>query len=152
MSPACDAPTIFSRSASVNLAMAARSPVTTALKGSSLASAGCALTTSFTRSSAKATCAYIGCSTHSVPSWSKVATRWAGGTNCGLALSVVLRTNCTMASLAAPSFHDGNGSVAGAIWAQAPSSATVKASATRRLMLQSWRDGNVSWQFLLLIR
>ena len=100
VSPACDAPTIFSKSASVNLAMAARSPVTTALKGSSLASAGWALTTSFTRSSAKATWAYIGCSTHSVPSWSKVATRCAAGTNCGLALSVVLRTNCTMASLA----------------------------------------------------
>jgi hypothetical protein len=34
-------------------------------------------------------CVYIGCETHSVPSWSKVARRAFGGTNFGFAGSVV---------------------------------------------------------------
>jgi hypothetical protein len=53
---------------------------------------------------------YIGCETHSVPSWSKVATRASGGTNFGLVLSVVACTNATIACFAGPSFHDGKGS------------------------------------------
>ena len=56
-------------------------------------------------------CVYIGCSTHSVPSWSKVAIRASGATNFGLALSVVTCTNSTIAFFAGPSFQDGSGSV-----------------------------------------
>src|SRR5262249_57782075 len=52
----------------------------------------------------------MGCSTHSVPSWSKVATRSSWGTNVGLDLSVVFCTNSTIACLAGPSFHEGSGS------------------------------------------
>src|SRR5277367_5117879 len=52
---------------------------------------------------------YKGCSVQSVPSWSNVAIRSAGGTNFGLDLSVVARTNSRMAFFAAPSFHEGNG-------------------------------------------
>src|SRR5262245_54175851 len=37
--------------------------------------------------------------------------RCSGGTYCGLALSVVARTKSRMAFFAAPSFHDGSGSV-----------------------------------------
>src|SRR5262249_37832277 len=54
------------------------------------------------------------CSTQSVPSLSKVAMRASGGTNFGLALSVVVRTKSTMACLAAVSFQEGNGSSAAA--------------------------------------
>ena len=57
------------------------------------------------------TCEYMGCSTHNVPSWSKVAMGCTGGTNFGLDLSVVVCTNAMIACLAAPSFHDGRGSV-----------------------------------------
>ena len=42
--------------------------------------------------------------------------RSAGGTNFGLALSVVVLTNSTIACLAAPSFHDGSGSVCAYAW------------------------------------
>ena len=52
-----------------------------------------------TRSSANMTWRSIGCSTHNVPSWSKVAMRSAGGTNCGPAASVVF-TKSTIACLA----------------------------------------------------
>ena len=71
------------------------------------------------------TCVYIGCSTHSVPSWSKVAMRASGGTKFGLDWSVVARTNARIASFAAPSFHDGSGS---AVWA----CANVRGSAPAR--------------------
>ena len=43
---------------------------------------------------------YIGCSTHSVPSWSKVAMRASGGTNFGLACVVVAWTKSTIAFFA----------------------------------------------------
>ena len=43
--------------------------------------------------------------------WSKVAIRCSGGTNFGLALSVVTRMNSTSAFLAAPSFQEGSGSL-----------------------------------------
>src|SRR5215469_5150173 len=57
------------------------------------------------------TCVYTGCSTHKVPSWSKVAMRSSGGANFGLDWSVVAWTNSFIADFAAPSFHDGSGSV-----------------------------------------
>src|SRR5262245_19083200 len=50
----------------------------------------------------------IGCT---VLSWSKVAIRSSGGTNLGLALSVVAFTKATIACFAGPSFQDGRGSV-----------------------------------------
>ena len=46
------------------------------------------------------TCEYIGCSTQSVPSWSKVAIRSGGGTKVGRPAVVVARTNSTMAFFA----------------------------------------------------
>src|SRR5271170_8164287 len=52
----------------------------------------------------------MGCSTQSVPSWSKVAMRSSGGTNFGLAGSVVTRTKSRIACFAGPSFHEANGS------------------------------------------
>jgi len=54
---------------------------------------------------------YMGCSTHIVPSSSKVATRSAGGMNFGLPCVVVVCTNSTIAFLAGPSFHEGSESV-----------------------------------------
>src|SRR5580704_976618 len=54
----------------------------------------------------------MGCSTHVVPSWSKVAMRSSGATKLRLFLSVVVFTKSTMAFFAGPSFHDGRGSVA----------------------------------------
>src|SRR5262245_36887945 len=48
--------------------------------------------------------------------------RSAGGTNLGLAASVVSFTNATMACLAGPSFQDGSGSVC----AQASRARTLK--------------------------
>src|SRR5262249_3561979 len=54
----------------------------------------------------------MGCSTHSVPSWSNVATRASLGTNFGLDASVVACTKAMIACFEAPSFHDGSGSAA----------------------------------------
>src|ERR1700742_2836207 len=62
----------------------------------------------------------MGCSTHSVPSWSKVAIRSSGGTNFELAWSVVARTKSRIARLAGPSFHELNESPGGTcVWASA---------------------------------
>src|SRR5262245_24269914 len=81
------------------------------------------------------TCVYIGCSTHNVPSWSNVAMRSAGGRNWGLPCVVVLCTNSTMAFLAAPSFHDGSGSLC------APT-VTVTSSGAPMTMASSVRNGD----------
>src|SRR5271169_2792559 len=56
----------------------------------------------------------MGCSTHSVPSWSNSAIRSSFGTNFGLDLSVVACTKSRIAFFAAPSFQDGSGSSAAA--------------------------------------
>src|SRR5262245_33689563 len=48
--------------------------------------------------------------------------RSSGGTNFGLALSVVARTKSTIACFAGPSFHDGKGSV----WAYASATTNRK--------------------------
>src|SRR5215469_8702152 len=53
----------------------------------------------------------MGCSTHSVPSWSKVAMRSSWATNVGLDLSVVFCMKSTIACLVGPSFQDGSGSL-----------------------------------------
>src|SRR6516225_5181534 len=80
------------------------------VNGWTFASAGFDLTAVGTRSKQYTNCVYIGCSTHRVPSWSKVATRSAGGTNLTLDGSVVRWTNSTIACLAAPAFHEASGS------------------------------------------
>src|SRR5271169_2102949 len=56
----------------------------------------------------------MGCSTHSVPSWSNSAIRSSFGTNFGLDLSVVACTKSRIAFFEAPSFHEGSGSSAAA--------------------------------------
>src|SRR5215469_8892504 len=83
------------------------------------------------------TCVYIGFSTHNVPSWSNVAIRSSCGTNCALPGVVVACTKLTIACLAGPSFHDGNGSPEPAAeldpWALAlrlPNTVTAAAEAT----------------------
>ena len=96
----------------MSFAIASRSPDSTVLKGSTSASSGLALTRAGTRSRQYTTWLYMGCSTHSVPSWSKVAMRSSGGTKSGLDVSVVAFTKSTIACFAAPSFQEGNASVA----------------------------------------
>ena len=98
--PVSVAARIFSRSSIGSFAIASRLPDSTVLNGSTFASSGFALTSAGTRSRQYITCEYIGCSTHSVPSWSKVAMRSAGGTNFGLPCVVVACTNSTIAFLA----------------------------------------------------
>jgi len=102
---------IFSRSFIESFAIASRLPDSTVLKGSTFASSGFALTTAGTHSRQYMTCEYIGCSTHRVPPWSKVAIRASGGTTVGLDWSVVVSTKLTIAHLAGLSFHEGSGSV-----------------------------------------
>src|SRR5215467_12910424 len=86
----------------------------------------------------------MGCSTHSVPSWSKVAMRSAGGTNCGLPCVVVTSTNLTMASLAAPSFQEGSGSVWARTWvpdASPKTTASTNTSGCRAFHFMSFSSG-----------
>src|SRR6266481_1824166 len=69
-------------------------------------------------------CVYTGCSTQSVPSWSNSAIRSAGGTKFGLPFVVVVFTNSTIAFFAAPSFHEGSGSVCANAWPNTNRNAT----------------------------
>ena len=81
-----------SRSRIVNFSTAARSPWSTwstVLKGSAVFNSGFFATSAGTFSRQYMTWVYSGCSTHSVPSWSKVAIRSSGGTNFGLPCWVV---------------------------------------------------------------
>ena len=130
--PVSVAARIFSRSFIVSLAIASRFPDITVLNGSTSASSGLALTTAGTRSRQYMTWEYIGCSTQSVPSWSKVAMRSAGGTNCGLPCVVVACTKSTMAFFAGPSFHDGSGSVCARAHGAPASTATSKSTWAQR--------------------
>src|SRR5262245_35965290 len=79
----------------------------------------------------------MGCSTHSVPSWSNVAMRSAGGTNFGLPCEVVACTNSTIALFAAPSFQEESGSPAGCATAlperRVEIAATAMAARARRV-------------------
>ena len=59
------------------------SPSSAALNGCVFFHSGWSGASAFTRSSAKASWVYIGCSTHRVPSLSNVAMRSAGGTKSG---------------------------------------------------------------------
>ena len=65
---------------SPDAANASASPSSTALKGCIVFHSGCGGASTFTRSSAKASWVYIGCSTQSVPSLSIVAMRSSGFT------------------------------------------------------------------------
>src|SRR6516162_9152670 len=67
----------------------------------------------------------MGCSTQSVPSWSKVAMRCSGGTNCAFLGSVVACTNLLMACFAAPSFQEGSQSDWATVTLQATRLATA---------------------------
>src|SRR5260370_42067886 len=63
--------------------------------------------------------------------------RWGSGTNFGLAWSVVTFTNETIACLAAPSFHDGSGSVcakAGTANERATPNARIEPNVEREIM------------------
>ena len=101
------------------------SPSSTALKGWVVLHSGCCGASAFTRSSAKASWVYIGCSTHSVPSLSNTAMRSGSGTKSGEPSLVTFSTKATMAAFGAVSFHDGRGSV----WARA--GATTSRAAAR---------------------
>src|SRR5580700_3106915 len=88
----------------------------------------------------------IGCSTQSVPSWSKVAMRSASGTKLGLAASVVAWTNLTIASLAGPAFQEGRGSLSASarparLTAAAPPSISAANSRRRRSISMRRRAG-----------
>src|SRR6185436_3090051 len=53
----------------------------------------------------------MGCSTHKVPSWSKVAMRASGGTKVRPDPSTAACTKPMIVSFATPLFHDGSGSM-----------------------------------------
>ena len=123
--PVSVAKRIFSRSFIESFAIASRLPERTVLNGSTFFNSGFFATTAGTRSRQYTTWVYMGCSTQVVPSWSKVAMRASGGTNLGLALSVVTLTSSTMVFLAGPSFQDGSGSPDAGICASAEMEGSV---------------------------
>ena len=86
------------------------SPSSTAWNGCLLFQPGFCGASALTRAKMKANWTYIGCSHHSVPSLSKVAMRWSGGTKSGPPLLVTRATKLVIDVLVAPSFHDGSGS------------------------------------------
>ena len=125
--PVCVATTISIRSFRVNLAIASRSPVKYGLERLLVLPFRMLRRQLDTAPGEKTTSVYIGCSTQVVPSSSKVAMRCSGGTNFGLALSVVTRTKSRIAFFAGPSFQDGSGSA----WSSWPSACQVT-KGTRR--------------------
>ena len=89
----------------------------------------------FTRSSAKNSWKYIGCSAQSVPSLSKTAMRSAGGTKSGELFFVTFETNSTIVVFAGPSFHDGSGSDSARTGVTTYHGAQMTAASTHLLML-----------------
>src|ERR1700722_5750495 len=86
----------------------------------------------------------MGCSTQSVPSWSKVAMRSASGTKSGLPASVVAWTNLTTASLAGPAFQEGRGSLSASARPERLSAAappSISAANSRRRSSISSQEG-----------
>ena len=81
--PACVAMTIWKMAGSPPASAALRSPLSSEANGSLSFHSGCCGASAFTRSRAKASWKYIGCSAQSVPSLSKVAMRSARGTKSG---------------------------------------------------------------------
>src|SRR5262245_34233704 len=108
--PAWEAMTSSTRPCSPALASAFMSPSMAAWKGCLPFHSGCVEASSLTRSRAKTSWTYIGCSHQSVPSLSKVAMRCSGGTKSGLPSAVTLATKSVIARFVAPSFQDGSGS------------------------------------------
>src|SRR5207249_9043311 len=106
----------------------------TVLNGSTFLSSGFFSTNPGTRSRQYITWVYIGCSTHVVPSWSKVAMRSSGVTYFGSDLSVTSLTKARIACLAGPSFHDSRGS-----WAWARGRVLLANIITSRAKV--WRGG-----------
>jgi hypothetical protein len=109
--PACVAMTISAMAFSPPANAPFRSPLSSEANGSCCFHSGCCGANTFTRSRAKISWKYIGCSAHRVPSLSKVAMRSAAGTNVGVPCVIVACTNATIACFAVPSFQDGSGSV-----------------------------------------
>src|SRR5262249_54473639 len=105
-------------------------PESTVLNGSSALRPGFSAASVGTRSRQYIIWLYIGCSTHSVPSWSKVAMRSSGGTKFGFARSVVDRTKSRIACFAGPSFHEAS-SFAGACAREAVARKAGRASRGR---------------------
>src|SRR5262245_31948931 len=90
------------------------SPASRLLNGSLSFQSGCWGATAFTRSRAKASWKYIGCSDQRVPSLSKTAMRSAAGTKVGAPAFVTSATNFRIACFDGPSFQEGSGSVCAA--------------------------------------
>ena len=97
--PECVAATISTMPFSPMAATAFMSPASTDLNGSLVFHSGCWLACSFTSSMAKTNWLYIGCSIHSVPSLSKVATRSSGLTKSGPPSLVTVPTKSMIALL-----------------------------------------------------
>ena len=107
----------------------------TPLNGCVVFHSGWSGASAFTRSNAKASWKYTGCSDHSVPSLSKTATRSETGTNVSLPSAVTFRTKSMMACFALPSFQDGRASAARPIGLVAVSAVTsAQANATTRVV------------------
>ena len=116
------------------------SPSSTALKGCLVFHSGCMGAMAFTRSSAKASCTYIGCSTQSVPSLSKVAMRWSTGTKSGPPCVRDARDKVEDRVLVAPSFQDGSGSPA---LAPAPTVKRSEADSTGSIASDESKDAAI---------
>ena len=117
------------------------SPLSSEANGSWSFHSGCCGASAFTRSRAKTSWKYIGCSAQSVPSLSKMAMRSAGGTKSGLPALVTFSTKSTMDCLAAPSFQDGSGSAACA----ASASRRASQSGERTPAMDSRISGRLPW-------
>ena len=102
--------TIFPMAGSPPASAPFTSPLSNEANGSFVFHSGCFGASAFTRSSAKRSWKYIGCSAQSVPSLSNVAMRSAGGTKSGEPSFVTFATNAMMDCLVFPSFHEGRGS------------------------------------------
>src|SRR5271157_5809724 len=108
--PACVAITISSIACSPPAITPFTSPRRSDANGSFSFHSGCWGASACTRSRAKNSWKYIGCSTQSVPSLSKTAMRSAGGTKSGEPFFVTFATNSMIVAFAGPSSHDESGS------------------------------------------
>ena len=107
------------------------------MNGCFLFHSGCCGASALTRSIAKMIWKYIGCSAHSVPSLSKVAMRWSGGTKSALPW-VVSAGEFGDRLLHRPSFQEGRGSAGACAWVvpnqQRPAISTI-------VFRARWKDG-----------
>src|SRR5512132_4738541 len=85
-------------------------PSSTAWNGCLVLHSGCSGTSAFTLSNAKTNWIYVGCSGQSVPSLSKAAIRFAGGTKSGVPSLVTHETKFSTADFVDPSLQDLSGS------------------------------------------